>query len=216
VVKNLTIAMENKNKKSLVKIFLIFLLPYIIAFGISYYFYLLASESANESLNKTLDTFFSGQISIIKQSREINHSQILVLEYLSSMYTGNLDGGEIKSEISKNTGASLQEINKAVREVINGPASDYEKGLAYLVEGNYELALEYFEFFIEENPYNARAYWNAGVAQYNISEYEVKAKDPRVKEYIEKAIDLDPRLKEKDVVHEIFGSTFVVPKTLEE
>lgn len=66
----------------------------------------------------------------------------------------------------------------------------HNRGIAYAEFGQYERAIEDFDWAIRLDPQYASAYHNRGVAYYHLGQYDLAIED------YDKAIKLDPHLAE--------------------
>ncbi|MFA6410486.1 MAG: tetratricopeptide repeat protein [Candidatus Buchananbacteria bacterium] len=103
-----------------------------------------------------------------------------VLEYTAKTLT--LMDGYDRANITEDVKIIAREVNLTSK-------SNYEIGLANLVLGDYEKALEYLAKATEENPNNAKAWWNMAVA--------LKKLDRNYSEALNRAIDLDQTLRQQ-------------------
>ena len=67
---------------------------------------------------------------------------------------------------------TILECNKVINAGLYPERAYYNRGLAYLKLGKYDLALSDCLISIELSPKDARGYYNCGVSHYELGEYE--------------------------------------------
>ncbi|OGU36911.1 MAG: hypothetical protein A2315_02710 [Ignavibacteria bacterium RIFOXYB2_FULL_35_12] len=149
------------------------------------------------------NTISEGIISGLRSYEEYEKSFIQITASISSGSSGGAivnDKGELIG-ISTLTSKEGQNLNFAIPigDVLIVEISSYSKGDAYkdfewfakgfraLEKRNYHQAIKYYSSFIEVYSIYAAAYYNRGIAKYNVEDYSGAIQD------FNKAIEIDPK-----------------------